>query len=226
MVGATFCSRSPLCEAQAARWSQTTTAGPTALNSASRPGSSIEFRGVTKSYPGASRPSVLEVSLTVEPGRLVVLLGPSGCGKTTLLKMVNRLIEPTTGQILIDGLDIRSVAAPLLRRQIGYVIQQTGLFPHMRVEENIAVVPKLLRWNREAIAERVDQLLDLIGLPHQLYRKRYPAQLSGGEQQRVGLARALAVNPSMMLMDEPFGALDAITRNRLQEELLRVHQAF
>ena len=153
-----------------------------------------------------------------------MLLGPSGCGKTTLLKMVNRLIDPTDGQILVDGSDIRGINAPDLRRGIGYVIQQTGLFPHMRVEENIAVVPKLLGWKKAAISDRVDELLDLIGLPHQDYRKRYPAQLSGGEQQRVGLARALAVHPSMMLMDEPFGALDAITRNRLQSELLGVHQ--
>jgi osmoprotectant transport system ATP-binding protein len=168
---------------------------------------------------------VNEVSLEVEPGSFVVLLGPSGCGKTTLLKMVNRLIEPTSGLITIDGVDIRSVNAPVLRRQIGYVIQQTGLFPHMRVEENIAVVPKLLGWKKQIIDDRVDELLDLIGLPHQDYRRRYPAQLSGGEQQRVGLARALAVNPTMMLMDEPFGALDAITRSRLQGELLRLHQA-
>ncbi|CAN5583807.1 hypothetical protein BH23CHL4_BH23CHL4_22060 [soil metagenome] len=180
---------------------------------------------MTKQYPGAALPAVNEVSLEVEPGRLVVLLGPSGCGKTTLLKMVNRLIEPTSGSIKMDGVDILSVNAPALRRQIGYVIQQTGLFPHMRVEENIAVVPKLLGWKKEVIHQRVDDLLDLIGLPHQDYRGRYPLQLSGGEQQRVGLARALAVNPSMMLMDEPFGALDAITRSRLQGELLRVHQA-
>jgi osmoprotectant transport system ATP-binding protein len=139
--------------------------------------------------------------------------------------MVNRLIEPTDGTILIDGIDIRSVSAPMLRRGIGYVIQQTGLFPHMRVEENVAVVPKLLRWNRHAIDQRIDELLDLVGLPHEAYRRRYPAQLSGGEQQRVGLARALAVDPSMMLMDEPFGALDAITRARLQDELRRLHRS-
>ena len=167
--------------------------------------------------------AVTDVSLTVQPGSFVVLLGPSGCGKTTLLKMVNRLIEPTSGSILIDGSDIRSLSAPDLRRRIGYVIQQTGLFPHMRIEENIAVVPKLLKWPKAEIDQRIDALLTLIGLPRE-YRKRYPSQLSGGEQQRVGLARALAVNPSMMVMDEPFGALDAITRNRLQEELLRIHR--
>ncbi len=186
-------------------------------------GSLIEIQHASRTYPGSTRAAVHDVSLTVTPGQFVVLLGPSGCGKTTLLKMVNRLIEPTSGTILIDGVDIRSLSAPILRRRIGYVIQQTGLFPHMRVEENIAVVPKLLKWPKSDIAERVTALLELIGLPDS-YRRRYPAQLSGGEQQRVGLARALAVNPSMMLMDEPFGALDAITRNRLQEELLRIHQ--
>lgn len=203
----------------------TTSANASDSSESTQPGSSIEFQGVTKLYPGAALPAVNDVSLDVEPGSFVVLLGPSGCGKTTLLKMVNRLIEPTSGLIRMDGVDIRTVNAPALRRQIGYVIQQTGLFPHMRVEENIAVVPKLLGWKKELISQRVDELLDLIGLPHQDYRRRYPAQLSGGEQQRVGLARALAVNPSMMLMDEPFGALDAITRSRLQGELLRVHQA-
>jgi osmoprotectant transport system ATP-binding protein len=192
--------------------------------SSQQPGSAIVFHRVTKQYPGPGRPAVSEVSLSVEPGKFVVLLGPSGCGKTTLLKMVNRLIEPTSGRIEMDGEDIQQVDAPALRRRIGYVIQQTGLFPHMRVEENIAVVPKLLRWNKDEIRRRVDELLDLVGLPHGTYRKRYPGQLSGGEQQRVGLARALAVRPSMMLMDEPFGALDAITRSRLQGELLRLHR--
>jgi osmoprotectant transport system ATP-binding protein len=164
-----------------------------------------------------------DVTLTIEPGRFVVLLGPSGCGKTTLLKMVNRLIEHTSGRILIDGAEIRSFPAPALRRRIGYVIQQTGLFPHMRVKDNIAVVPSLLKWDKRRTVQRVDELLNLVGLPPDDYRERYPAQLSGGEQQRVGLARALAAEPSTMLMDEPFGALDAITRSRLQEELLRIH---
>ncbi len=190
------------------------------------PASAIAFEGVTKVYPGAERPSVAEVSLAVEPGRLVVLLGPSGCGKTTLLKMVNRLYEPTAGRILLDGVDIKSLPAPRLRRRIGYVIQQTGLFPHMRVEENIAVVPKLLGWDKRRIERRVVDLLTLIGLPPAEYRRRYPAQLSGGEQQRVGLARALAAEPTTLLMDEPFGALDAITRTRLQEELRRIHRQF
>ncbi len=156
----------------------------------------------------------------------MVLLGPSGCGKTTLLKMVNRLYEPTSGRILIDGTNTVDLPAPTLRRGIGYVIQQTGLFPHMRIADNIAVVPKLLGWDKHRIRNRIDQLLDVVGLPPETYRRRYPAQLSGGEQQRVGLARALAAEPRMMLMDEPFGALDAITRGRLQEELLRIHRRF
>ncbi len=155
-----------------------------------------------------------------------MLLGPSGCGKTTLLKLVNRLYEPTRGRITVDGTDIHALPAPALRRRIGYVIQQSGLFPHLRVSENIAVVPKLLKWDKTRIAERVDELLDLVGLPPAEYRRRYPSQLSGGEQQRVGLARALAADPSTLLMDEPFGALDAITRARLQDELRRIHARF
>jgi osmoprotectant transport system ATP-binding protein len=155
---------------------------------------------------------------------LIVLLGPSGCGKTTLLKMINRLYEPTSGTIEIDGHDISTEPAPELRRRIGYVIQQAGLFPHMRVAENVAVVPSLLGWDKRRTAERVDALLELVGLPPATYRRRYPAQLSGGEQQRVGLARALAARPPTLLMDEPFGALDAITRTRLQDELSRIHR--
>lgn len=184
----------------------------------------IEYDHVTKSYPSGNRSAVAEFSLSVARGKLVVLLGPSGCGKTTLLKMTNRLIEPDSGSISIDGIDIESVPAPELRRRIGYVIQQTGLFPHMRVEDNIAVVPKLLKWDKQRTSARIDELLTLVGLPPESYRRRYPAQLSGGEQQRVGLARALAVNPDTMLMDEPFGALDAITRAKLQLELRRIHQ--
>jgi osmoprotectant transport system ATP-binding protein len=140
--------------------------------------------------------------------------------------MVNRLYEPTSGRILIDGADIQSLPAPHLRRQIGYVIQQAGLFPHMRVDENIGVVPKLLGWDKARTARRVDDLLTLVGLPPEEYRQRYPARLSGGEQQRIGLARALAAEPTTMLMDEPFGALDAITRTRLQVELRRIHRTF
>jgi osmoprotectant transport system ATP-binding protein len=184
----------------------------------------IAYDRVSKTFRNGNRSAVNDLSLTVGRGRLVVLLGPSGCGKTTLLKMTNRLIEPTSGSISIDGMEIHTVPAPELRRRIGYVIQQTGLFPHMRVEDNIAVVPKLLKWDKQRTDARIDELLILVGLPPAAYRRRYPAQLSGGEQQRVGLARALAVNPIIMLMDEPFGALDAITRSHLQVELKRIHQ--
>lgn len=190
------------------------------------PASAIAFENVSKVYPGTARPSVAEVSLTVEPGQFVVLLGPSGSGKTTLLKMVNRLYEPTAGRISLDGMDVRSLPAPRLRRRIGYVIQQSGLFPHMRVADNIAVVPRLLGWDKGRIERRVRELLTLVGLPPEEYGRRYPAQLSGGEQQRVGLARAMAAEPTTLLMDEPFGALDAITRTRLQEELRRIHRTF
>ena len=156
----------------------------------------------------------------------MVLLGPSGSGKTTLLKLVNRLYEPTSGLILIDGEPSTRQPAPALRRRMGYVIQQAGLFPHYRVADNVAVVPRLLGWDKQRIRQRVDDLLALVGLPPEQYRRRYPAQLSGGEQQRVGLARAMAADPSTLLMDEPFGALDAITRTRLQDELRRIHARF
>jgi osmoprotectant transport system ATP-binding protein len=159
----------------------------------------------------------------VAPGEFVVLLGPSGCGKTTLLKLTNRLYEPTAGRILMDGREVHELPVTALRRRMGYVIQQAGLFPHLRVGENVAVVPRLLHWERRRTRQRVDELLELVGLPPAEYRRRYPAQLSGGEQQRVGLARALAAEPTTLLMDEPFGALDAITRSRLQEELRRLH---
>lgn len=164
--------------------------------------------------------------MDVDPGSLVVFLGPSGSGKTTLLKTVNRLYELTGGRILIDGTDVLALPAPALRRRIGYVIQQAGLFPHLRVADNIGVVPSLLGWDKQRTRQRVDELLELIGLPPGEYRRRYPAQLSGGEQQRVGLARALAADPTSLLMDEPFGALDAITRTRLQDELRRIHRRF
>jgi osmoprotectant transport system ATP-binding protein len=188
-------------------------------------GSDIHLRQVVKRYADERTPAVDNVSLEIGPGEFVVLLGSSGSGKTTLLKMVNRLIEPTSGTITIDGAEVHSLPAAQLRRSIGYVIQQAGLFPHMRVRNNIAVVPNLLKWDKERIARRVNELLELVGLPPETYARRYPAQLSGGEQQRVGLARALAVQPATMLMDEPFGALDAITRSRLQGELKRIHRA-
>ena len=190
----------------------------------SRPaGASIDYRAVTKRWPEAARAAVDDVSLEIAPGQFVVLLGPSGCGKTTLLKLTNRLYEPDRGEILIDGAPAAAMDVSDLRRHIGYVIQQAGLFPHYRVEDNIAVVPRLLGWDWERIAARVDELLDLAGLAPDQYRRRYPAQLSGGEQQRVGIARALAAEPRMLLMDEPFGALDAITRARLQDELRAIH---
>ena len=191
-----------------------------------RSGSAISLRGLTKSYPGSDRPAVDHIDLDVTPGEFVVLLGPSGSGKTTLLKMVNRIYEPTSGEVHIDGVNVLTLNVSELRRHIGYVIQQTGLFPHMRVGANIAVVPKLLKWDGSRIARRVRELLELVGLPPERYADRYPSQLSGGEQQRVGLARALAAEPPTMLMDEPFGALDAITRARLQDELKRIHRQF
>ena len=178
---------------------------------------------VSKQFPGAERPAVDHCSFAVEQGQFVVLLGPSGCGKTTLLKMINRLYEPTSGRIMVGGTDVTELPVTDLRRHIGYVIQQTGLFPHMRIDANIAVVPRLLGWPKERIDARIDELLDLIGLPRD-YRRRYPRQLSGGEQQRVGIARALAADPAIMLMDEPFGAIDAITRRRLQGELLSLQR--
>lgn len=187
-------------------------------------GSRIAVRNVSKRYGDAGTSAVSDISLDISPGELIVLLGPSGCGKTTLLKMVNRLYEPTSGTIEIDGRNIQDEPAPQLRRRIGYVIQQSGLFPHMRVGENVAVVPSLLNWDKARASARVDELLELVGLPSEQYRRRYPAQLSGGEQQRVGLARALAAEPPTLLMDEPFGALDAITRTRLQDELARIHR--
>jgi osmoprotectant transport system ATP-binding protein len=186
--------------------------------------SAIRFEDVFLKFPGASHPAVNGCTCEIEAGQLVVILGPSGCGKTTLLKMVNRLYEPTSGRIYLDGADIRKIQVTQLRRQMGYVIQQSGLFPHMTVAENIAVVPKLLGWSRVQYQARVDELLMLVELPPQEYRDRYPAQLSGGQQQRVGLARALAGDPKVMLMDEPFGAIDAITRQTLQDEILRLQR--
>lgn len=186
-------------------------------------GSAISVRGLTKRYPGSPTPAVDSVDLDIAPGEFVVLLGPSGSGKTTLLKMINRIYEPTSGSITIDGVEVQTLNVSELRRHIGYVIQQSGLFPHMKVEANVAVVPGLLKWSAKRTRDRINELLDLVGLPPAQYAKRYPGQLSGGEQQRVGLARALAVEPPTMLMDEPFGALDAITRARLQDELIRIH---
>jgi osmoprotectant transport system ATP-binding protein len=184
--------------------------------------SQLVFQNVSKRFPGAPRAAVDDCSFAVDAGAFVVLLGPSGCGKTTLLKMVNRLYDPSAGTIRLGGVDVATVDAVALRRQIGYVIQQAGLFPHLTVADNVAVVPRLLGWDRARIRARVDELLELVRLDPAEYRGRYPSQLSGGQQQRVGLARALAANPGLLLMDEPFGAIDAITRAGLQEEMLRL----
>jgi osmoprotectant transport system ATP-binding protein len=187
-------------------------------------GAVVAFEHVTKRYPGSEAPAVNDLTLTVPAGEICVLVGPSGCGKTTSMKMVNRLIEPTGGRITIDGEDVMSLGAVELRRRIGYVIQQVGLFPHLTIADNVAVVPRLLRWNASRIRERTDELLELVGLPPGQYRSRYPNELSGGERQRVGVARALAADPPVMLMDEPFGAVDPIRRERLQNEFLRLQQ--
>jgi osmoprotectant transport system ATP-binding protein len=197
--------------------------GP-APRSGSSPAAEIVFDRVTKRYPGRPAPAVRDLSLVVPAGDICVLVGPSGGGKTTAMKMVNRLIEITEGDIRIDGRSVRSLDATELRRSIGYVIQQIGLFPHMDVAANIATVPRLLGWPKQRIRERVGELLELVGLDPVHDRTRYPAELSGGQRQRVGLARAMAADPSVMLMDEPFGALDPITRARLQDELLRLHR--
>jgi len=187
-------------------------------------GASVEFRHVTKRYdPGTKGPgAVNDLSMTIPAGRTCVLVGPSGCGKTTSLKMVNRLIEPTSGSILLDGHDIAQEDPIALRRRIGYVIQQVGLFPHQTIGANVATVPSLLGWDPERRRARTDELLELVGLDPARYRDRYPSQLSGGERQRVGVARALAADPPVLLMDEPFGAVDPIVRERLQDELLRL----
>jgi len=184
----------------------------------------IAFRDVTKTYPGAGRPAVDAVSFDVPEGIICMILGSSGSGKTTLLRMVNRLIEPTAGAILIDGTNVLEEDPIALRRRIGYVIQQAGLFPHMSVAENVRVTAEVAGWPRERMAGRVEELLTLVGLDPAEYQARYPRQLSGGEQQRVGLARALTTDPALLLMDEPFGALDAITRDHMQVELLRIQR--
>lgn len=185
----------------------------------------ISFQAITKQFPGAKKPAVDAVSFEVPEGRTCMLVGTSGSGKTTLLRMVNRLIEPTSGEIIIDGKDVLDENPILLRRSIGYVIQQVGLFPHMNIAENVRVTAEIAGgWTKKRLTERVDELLDLVGLPPAEYRKRFPRQLSGGQQQRVGLARALATDPAILLMDEPFGALDAITRARMQDELLRIQR--
>ncbi|MGO8949862.1 MAG: ABC transporter ATP-binding protein [Ktedonobacterales bacterium] len=184
----------------------------------------IAFVNVTKIYPDSKTAAVNQVSFGVEEGNICMLLGTSGSGKTTLLRMVNRLIDPTSGEVQIDGIPTTSQNPITLRRSMGYVIQQVGLFPHLSIEDNVRIVPSILGKPAAETKGRVDELLHLVGLDPAEYRKRYPRQLSGGQQQRVGLARALAADPAVLLMDEPFGALDAITRERLQEELLRIQR--
>jgi len=183
--------------------------------------SAVRLVGVTKRFPGSAAPAVENLHLDVPRGGVVALIGPSGCGKTTTLRMINRLIEPTSGTILVEGRDTRSVDPIDLRLGIGYVIQAVGLFPHRRIRDNIAVVPRALGWDRGRIRARVDELAELVGL-EQEQLDRYPDELSGGQQQRVGVARALAADPPILLMDEPFGAVDPVVRTRLQTELLEL----
>jgi osmoprotectant transport system ATP-binding protein len=184
----------------------------------------LEFRDVTKVYPGSDQPAVDHLSLEVPAGEVCVLVGPSGSGKTTAMKMVNRLISITEGDILIAGRGVRGMDLTELRRGIGYVIQQVGLFPHMTLEDNIGTVPRLVGWDKHRIKQRARELLELVGLDPERDARRYPSQLSGGQRQRVGVARAMAVDPPLMLMDEPFGAIDPITRTRLQDEFLRLQE--
>jgi osmoprotectant transport system ATP-binding protein len=183
----------------------------------------IRLEAVTKIFPGSTAPAVRELSLDVPPGTLTALVGPSGCGKTTTLKMINRLIEPTSGRIVVDGTDVRDRPVHELRRDIGYVIQQVGLFPHQTVATNIGTVPRLLGWDKQRVRDRVAELVELVGLDERLLR-RYPSELSGGQQQRVGVARALAADPPVLLMDEPYSAVDPIVRAHLQDELLRLQE--
>ncbi len=183
----------------------------------------IRLDAVGKRYPDGTE-AVGSLTLDIPAGELVVLIGPSGCGKSTVLRMINRLIEPTSGRILLDGVDVHAVGAVDLRRRIGYVIQNTGLFPHQTIRANVATVPRLLGWPRRRVEARVTELLDLVGLDPARYGKRYPNELSGGQRQRVGVARALAADPVVLLMDEPFSAVDPIVRIRLQDEFLRLQE--
>lgn len=183
----------------------------------------VSIKNVTKKY--GSSEAVNTINLDISDGQFVVLVGTSGCGKTTTLKMINRLIEPTSGQILIDGKDIRQMNPVELRRHVGYVIQQIGLFPNMTIQENIEIVPKLLKWPKEKYQRKVRELLEMVDLPPDTYADKYPSELSGGQQQRIGVIRALAGDPSLILMDEPFGALDPITRDSLQDEVKKLHKS-
>jgi len=182
----------------------------------------IHLEKVTKTYPGTTEPAVADLDLDIREGEILVLVGPSGCGKSTTLRLINRMIEPTSGRIIFEGEDVTDVNPDQLRRRIGYVIQQIGLFPHRTIKENIATVPELLGWDTQQIDNRVDELLNMVGMDPATYRDRYPKELSGGQAQRVGVARALGADPDVLLMDEPFGAIDPITRDRLQNEFLRL----
>jgi len=184
----------------------------------------IVLKDLTKKYPNQAKAAVDSVNMEISAGEIVVFVGPSGCGKTTTMRMINRLIEPTSGTITIGGEDVTGLDDVQLRRKIGYVIQQIGLIPHLSIAQNVALVPKLLKWDKKRVTERVDEMLTVVGLDPKQYRSRYPRQLSGGQQQRVGVARALAADPPIMLMDEPFGAVDPITRSRLQDEFLSLQQ--
>jgi len=183
----------------------------------------IRLEDLSKVFPGQDEPAVDDLSMDIYEGEIVVLVGPSGCGKTTTMKMINRLIEPSSGRIFLQGEDVTKVNSDKLRRRIGYVIQQIGLFPHMTIADNIATVPKMLGWDKGRISDRTDELLETVGIDLS-YRDRYPKELSGGQRQRIGVARAMAADPSVLLMDEPFGAIDPITRDRLQDEFLRLQR--
>jgi osmoprotectant transport system ATP-binding protein len=182
----------------------------------------IRLQDLSKTFPGQARPAVDHLDMDIAAGEIVVLVGPSGCGKTTTMRLINRLIEPTSGRIILEGEDVTKVDPDKLRRRIGYVIQQVGLFPHQTISDNIATVPRMLGWDEKRIRARVDELLAMVGLEPATYRGRYPKHLSGGQRQRAGVARALSADPPVMLMDEPFGAIDPITRDRLQNEFLRL----
>ena len=184
----------------------------------------IQYDSVCKKFMGSGKMAVDHVSARIEKGEFITILGSSGCGKTTLLKLTNRLYDPDAGKIFVDGEDIGAADPVALRRRLGYVIQQVGLFPHMTVRDNITVIPQLMKWDKKRMDERADELLTLVGLAPGEFRSRYPHQLSGGQQQRVGLARALVLDPEILLMDEPFGAIDAITRLHLQSELMRIQK--
>lgn len=183
----------------------------------------IRLQGITKVFRGQTGPpAVDDLTIGIPEGEIVILVGPSGCGKSTTLRLINRLIQPTSGRIFLEGEDVTKVNPDVLRRRMGYVIQRIGLFPHMTIADNIATVPKMLGWDKRRIADRVDELLETVSMDPQLYRSRYPKELSGGQAQRVGVARAMAADPPILLMDEPFGAIDPITRDRLQNEFLRL----